>query len=850
MTKQEFKVLCEHRILLLDGATGTNLQKAGMPTGVCPEQWILEHEEIIKQLQKGFLKAGTDILYAPTFSANRRKLTEYGLQDNLVEMNTKLVKLSKEAVEEFEQNHQCKPETVQPAAMDNTGLKKCHYVAGDLTMTGDLLYPVGKLMFEELVEIYKEQVKVLCAAGVDLFVVETMMSLQECRAAVLAVKETCELPVMVTLTFAEDNKTMYGTTPEAAIVVLQSLGADAVGVNCSAGPETMVEVIERMAALAEVPVIAKPNAGMPELVWKNTVYTMTPEEFAGHMEKLVKAGASILGGCCGSEPGHIAAVKSMVKGMLPAVKKTHKSILATEREIFPIELDGRFRVIGERINPTGKKALQAELREEKMDLVLQFAKEQEKAGAYILDVNAGMPGIDEKERLLQMIYEVSQNAELPLAIDSSHVDVIEAALRIYPGRALVNSVSCEKEKMEQLLPIVKKYGAMFILLPLSEHGLPKDQNEKRLFIHTVMEKALNLGLTKEDIVVDGLVNTIGAGKDAAKETLATIRYCKEELGVATSIGLSNISFGLPARSFVNTAFLTMAIANGLTMAIANPCQKMMMQFMLAADLLCGKEEADIAFIEAAPDMVAAVGTAPATGISKSGTDTTASKQTSQNTAGANKMDTPLFEAVVKGNKKKILELTETALSEPDYGTLETERADKILNSDLIPAINCVGDLFEKKKYFLPQLIASAETMELAMKCLEPLLATGDGKKRGTVIIATVKGDIHDIGKNLVALMLKNYGFAVVDMGKDVESEAIIEKAKETNADLIALSALMTTTMTRMKEVVELKNAAGLSAKVMIGGAVTTPDYAKEIGADGYSKDAQDAVKVAISLTES
>ena len=826
MTKQEFKSLCEKRVLLLDGATGTNLQKAGMPTGVCPEQWILEHKDAAKKLQIAFLEAGTDILYAPTFSANRVKLAEYGLQDQLAEMNTQLVQLSKEIVAEYEEKNGCE--------------KSSHFVAGDLTMTGELLYPIGKLLFEELVDIYKEQVKVLCEAGVDLFVVETMMSLQECRAAVIAIKETCELPVMVTLTFAEDGKTMYGTTPEAAMVVLQALGADAVGVNCSAGPETRVPIIERMAAVAEVPVIAKPNAGMPELLEEKTVYKMTPQEFAGHMEKLVKAGAGILGGCCGSEPGHIAAVKKMVKGKVPKELQEHKSILATEREIFPIELDGQFRIIGERINPTGKKALQAELREGKMDLVLQYAREQEEAGAYILDVNAGMPGIDEKERLIQIIYEVSQNSSLPLAIDSSHVDVIEEALRIYPGRALVNSVSCEQEKMDKLLPIVKKYGAMFILLPLSEHGLPKDQLEKRAFIHAVMTEALKQGLTKEDIIVDGLVNTIGAGKDAAMETLATIRYCKEDLGLATSIGLSNISFGLPARSFVNTAFLTMAIGNGLTMAIANPCQKMTMQFMLAADLLAGKEGADLAFIEAAPEMVT-----PAAGAGS----VAGNSQSSAATMGNTSMSTPLFEAVLKGNKKKILELTEIALKENSYGATETERANKILNSDLIPAINKVGDFFEQKRYFLPQLIASAETMELSMKRLEPLLATGDGQKRGKVIIATVKGDIHDIGKNLVSLMLKNYGFEVVDMGKDVESEAIIEKAKEISADIIALSALMTTTMTRMKEVVELKNAAGLSTKVIIGGAVTTGDYAKEIGADGYAKDAQEAVKVAITLTE-
>ncbi len=834
MTKREFKSLCEKKIILLDGATGTNLQKAGMPTGVCPEQWILDNKEKAKKLQTAFLEAGTDILYAPTFSANRLKLKEYGLQDKLAEMNRELVALSKDAVAEFEEKKRC-----------NVGR---HFIAGDLTMTGELLYPIGKLQFEELVDIYKEQVQVLCEAGVDLFVVETMMSLQECRAAVLAVKETCNLPVMVTLTFAGDNKTMYGTTPEAAVVVLQALGADAVGVNCSAGPETMVEIIKRMAAVAEVPVIAKPNAGMPELSKGKTVYKMTPKEFTKHMEVLVEAGAGIVGGCCGSEPAHIAAVSEMIKKKKPQEGQQHKAILSTERDIFPIELDGQFKIIGERINPTGKKSLQAELKEGRMDLVLQYAKEQEEAGAYILDVNAGMPGIDEKERLLQIIYEVTQNSSLPLAIDSSHVDVIEEALRIYPGRALVNSVSCEKEKMEKLLPIVKKYGAMFILLPLSEAGLPKDQFEKRRFIHMVMTEALKEGLKKEDIIVDGLVNTIGAGKNAALETLATIRYCREDLGLATSIGLSNISFGLPARSFVNTAFLTMAIGSGLTMAIANPCQKMTMQFMLASDLLMGKEGADLAFIEASADMVVPVsGVAAPVTVGKI-PETSGEKKNSTGES-YNETDTPLFHAVLKGNKRNILELTKNTLDNADYGTEKAERANRILNEDLIPAINRVGELFEQKKYFLPQLIASAETMELAMEVLEPLLAAGDGKKRGKVIIATVKGDIHDIGKNLVSLMLKNYGFDVIDMGKDVESEAIIERAKETGAALIALSALMTTTMTRMKEVVDLKNAEGISAKVIIGGAVITEDYAKEIGADGYAKDAGEAVKVAISLTE-
>jgi len=835
MTSQEFRALCENKIVILDGATGTNLQKAGMSAGVCPENWILEHPTVMKELQKSFLAAGTDILYAPTFTANRVKLAEYGLEGALEEMNTALVKISKQAVKEYEL------EQGMVGGGESAGRKR-HYIAGDLTMTGRLVCPVGDLPLEELIEIYKEQVRVLVAAGVDLFVVETIMSLQECRAAVLAVRETCDLPVMVTLTFAEDGKTMYGTTPKAAVVVLQSLGADAVGVNCSAGPDAMASIVEEMAQVAEVPVIAKPNAGLPKLIDGVTVYDMTPEQFAEHMEKLTEAGAGIIGGCCGSEPGHIAAIAALAKKKQPWTgwkeNKDRPAMLATEYTAVPIELDGTTKIIGERINPTGKKALQAELREGKLDLVLQYAREQETAGAYLLDINAGMSGIDEKEMMLRIVEAVMQEVSLPLVLDSSHVEVLEAALRMYPGRAMVNSVSCEKDKMERLLPVVKKYGAMFILLPLSEEGLPKNIEEKHAMIHTVMKEAEKFGILKKDIVVDGLVTTIAANKQAARETLATIRYCKETLQVATSIGLSNISFGLPARVFVNSAFLTMAVEAGLTMAIANPCQKMPMQYLLAADLLMGKEGADLAFIEAAAEMTETIQTGRAE-VKKSAESKEAKEQTKEQ---EQPRQSEIFTAVLKGNKRGILELTQKALQDESLGNTLNMRADKILNQDLISAINEVGRLFELKKYFLPQLIASAEAMELAVKHLEPLLATDEGEKRGTVVIATVKGDVHDIGKNLVALLLKNYGFRVIDLGKDVESEVIVETARKEEADWIALSALMTTTMTRMREVVELRNEAGLSTKIIIGGAVTTEDYAKEIGADAYGRDAQEAVK--------
>lgn len=815
MTRKEFASLCAEQLVLLDGATGTNLLSAGMPAGVCPETWILEHPDTMKQLQKEFLAAGTKILYTPTFSGNRLKLREYGLEHRLSEINQELVKISKDAVCEFN------------ISSGEDGGKR--YIAGDMTMTGQLLAPMGPLDFEELIEIYKEQAHALMEAGVDLLVLETMMSLQECRTAVIAVREICELPLMVTLTFAGDDKTMYGTTPETAMVVLQELGADAVGVNCSAGPDTMVHIVERMYAVANIPVIAKPNAGLPRLVDGNTVYEMPPEEFAAAMERLTDCGAGIAGGCCGSTPEHIHAVyRRLSHRTPPTIKKQKKAILTTERECFPVLQGGAFQIIGERINPTGKKALQEELRAGSMELVLRFAKEQEEAGAYLLDVNAGMPGINEKETMLQMIRELTQVSSLPLCMDSSHVEVIEAALRRYPGRALVNSVSAESEKMKQLLPIVKKYGAMFLLLPLSEEGLPENEEEKRKRIQYVMEEAFALGFTREDIVVDGLVNTIGAGKKAAKDALATIRYCTEELKVATSVGLSNISFGLPARNYVNGAFLAMAMEAGLTMAIANPCNSMLKGMLLAADVLLGKEEAQLRFIEYAPCLQELRG-------SKATAGAAVSRETLPGAEAS-----ALYQAVLKGNLRAVTELTKREIE-------GGRQAEEILNQDLIPAINEVGVLFEQQKYFLPQLIASAETMEKAVKLLEPLLMTGERRKQGTVVIATVKGDIHDIGKNLVALMLKNYGFEVIDLGKDIASEEIIRCAKEQQADIIALSALMTTTMLRMKEVVTLRNEQGLKTKIMIGGAVTTEQYAQEIGADGYSQNAQEAVKVALSL---
>lgn len=822
MTKREFHDLVSQSKIILDGATGSNLQKRGMPTGVCPEEWILENEDVMCNLQREYIQAGTNVLYAPTFSGNRIKLEEYGLADKLAQMNHDLAAISKKAIE---------AENAQGRV----------FVAGDLTMTGIQVEPVGPLPFEELVDIYKEQIQSLEEAGVDLLVVETMMSLQECRAAVIAAKETTDLPIMVTLTFNEDGRTLFGTNPETAALVLATLSVDALGVNCSTGPEKMIPVIRKMREYTDVPLICKPNAGLPQMVDGDTVYDMDADIFAKEMLLLAKEGVDILGGCCGTTPEHIAKMVNglRVEGLMEEVAFTARignvtrRAVSSERYTKNIELDGAFGIIGERINPTGKKALQAELREGCLDIVTDMAEAQEEAGAAILDVNMGMNGIDEKEMMLKVIKELSIVSDLPLSIDSSHVDVVEAALRIYPGRALINSISLEPEKFEKLIPVAKKYGAMFILLPLSEKGLPKDIGEKKEIIHIILDEAIKHGLCKEDIVVDGLVATVGANKLAAMETMETISYCKNELGVATACGLSNISFGLPERIFVNSAFMAMAIQSGLTMAIANPSQELLMHAVYAADLLCNKPDADLRYI----DRVTANKLSIVDGEVDASAVTEAQKKNDTHSDVSTDNDDALFTAVVKGRKEKVLELVKERLA-------QKVDAQEIIDKSLIPAINHVGELFDKQIYYLPQLISSAEAMEGGIGVLEPILAQNrSAKPLGTIVIATVEHDIHDIGKNLVALMLRNYGYKVIDLGKDVPAELIIETAKKEDADIIGLSALMTTTMMEMKKVVNMKREQSVRAQIIIGGAVITQGFADEIGADGYSKDAQEAVEL-------
>lgn len=809
MTRDEFKKFINSKIVFMDGATGTNLQKAGLPTGVCPEKWIYDNPQALIDLQRAYVEAGTNIVLAPTFTANSVKLKEYGLEDRLEDINRRMVQISREAVGDRA------------------------LVAADLTMTGQQLYPTGDMMFEELVEVYKEQIRAIIKEKVDLFVVETMMSLQECRAAVLAIKETVEdMPIIVSLTYNEDGRTLYGTLPSTAMIVLESMGVDVVGINCSSGPRDMIDLVKQMDEYANIPIMVKPNAGLPCLENGVTVYKMTADEFAEASMELYEAGADIFGGCCGTTVEHIRALVNALSTKKPHVRTPKPlRVLTSERMNTIIDLEGQFIAVGERINPTGKKKLQEELRAGSLAMVRSFAVEQEEAGAKVLDVNMGVNGIDEKQMMLDAIYEVTSTVDLPLAIDTSYPEIMEAALRIYPGRALINSISCEEEKMKALLPIAKKYGAMFILLPLSGAGLPKDLDEKKQHINTVLNNAKTYGLSVNDAVVDVLVTTVGANPTAGQECFETIDYCKNELKLPTICGLSNISFGMPQRIFVNAAFLTVARSKGLTSAIINPCQELMMFLGSAVDALLGIEGAGDAYVNKASAVDGNLNL-----VSSPKTTGGAGTATASNEA----VDA-ILEAVVKGDKDNIVPLVKAAI---DGG----EAPAAVIENHLIPGINKVGDLYDKKKYFLPQLIAGANAMKAGMEYIEPLLSANDTSgPKDTVVMATVEGDIHDIGKNLVVLMLKNYGFNVIDLGKDVPASVIVEEAMKNSAKVIGLSALMTTTMMKMKEVVEEAKAKGCTAKIIIGGAAITESFADEIGADGYSSDAADCVKLVKSL---
>jgi 5-methyltetrahydrofolate--homocysteine methyltransferase len=784
--------LLKNKIVILDGAMGTELQQRGMPPGVCPESWIIEHPETVQEIHRSYALAGADIVYTCTFGANRLKLGEYGIE-NVREVNRTIARLARAAV------------------------GRQTFVAGDIGPTGRFVEPFGDLAFEEAVAVFKEQVLGLLEGGVDLFVIETMMDIQEARAALIAVKECSDRFTLVTMTYEPDGRTLGGTDPVTALITLQSLGADAIGCNCSTGPDDMLPFIRAMKPHASVPLAAKPNAGLPQLVGATTVFEMSSAEFAPFGGRFAQAGVNLIGGCCGTTPAHIAALTQSTAALKP-IAPLRKSIaaLSSSRRHYILEMNKPLCVIGERLNPTGKKALQQELLAGRMSLVRQIAREQEQQGADLLDVNVGVPGIDEVKAIRQIISLLATQSEAPLVIDSPKVETIEAALRLYPGRALINSISGEKDKCQRLLSLAAKYGAMFILLPLAGGDIPETAEKRKAVIRDVARQARHWGLTKDDFVVDGLVMTVASNPQAALETLKTVRWCAEKLQCRTILGLSNVSFGMPERRWVNAAFLAMAQAAGLTMAIANPDSEELMNMKRAGDVLLLKDRDAAAYIRHF---------------------THSSHPEQAATAETLSPDQKVRQAILDGNREDIVALVEAALT-------AGREAGRLVDEVMIPAIIHVGDLFDKKTCFLPQLIASAEAMRLGVSHLEPRLyhPAAARSHKGAVVLATVRGDIHDIGKNIVALMLKNHGYEIIDLGKDVPAEAVIAAMKQRRPDVVGLSALMTTTMVQMKMLMDTAAAEGLPARFILGGAVVTRAYAESLGA-AYAKDGVEAVRV-------
>ncbi len=793
--KNKIKLL-NNKIVVLDGATGTELQKRGMSQGVSPEIWSLKNPKVVSAVHTDYQEAGADIVYASTFGANRIKLKAYG-NYNVSEVNKKLALIAKRAV------------------------KGRALVAGDIGPTGKFIEPFGPLKFEEVVDIFKEQVRGLLAAGVDIFGIETMMDIQEARAALIAVKELTDKFTMVTMTYESDGRTLNGTDPLTALNILQSLGADAVGCNCSAGPQQMLKLIKAIKPYAKVPLIAKPNAGMPKLVKGKTSFDMGPEKFAFFAKELVSAGVGFLGGCCGTTPEHIKRLKRKVSGLKPTVPlKKIPSVLSSARKSVILKGKKSFTIIGEAINPTGKKVLQKELREGRTSFIRHLAREQEKAGASLLDVNVGTAGIDEIKTLKSVINMLAVNSSLPLVIDSSQVEAIEAALRVYPGRALINSISGEKHKLKKLLSLATKYGAMFILLPLKGKSLPKTFVQRRKIISDILKQAKKSGFSKNDIIVDAMALAVSSQPKAALETLKTIAWVSNNLKCNSVVGLSNISFGMPERALINSVFLALARRKGLSLAIANPSKLKAKYSKLAENLLLGKDKNATKFLEK---------------LSFSGFSNT------KKSLIADSPKLKVYTAILEGNREDIRGFIREAVSSGC-------EASELVRKTMIPAINKVGEFFDKKTFFLPQLIASAEAMKIAFEVLQPYLKKDDlarGKKT-IVLLATVRGDIHDIGKNIVALMLKNHGFDVVDLGKDVSAQRIIKEIKRHKSSIVGLSSLMTTTMVSMKEVVDKAKEEGLNCRFIVGGAVVTKSFARSLGA-GYASDGVEAVRVAKKL---
>ncbi|NLW91490.1 MAG: dihydropteroate synthase [Syntrophomonadaceae bacterium] len=826
--------LLRERVLMLDGAMGTMLQQNGMRPGECPELFGVNNPATLKDIHGQYVDAGSDIIETNTFGGNRLKLDEYALGDRVHEINAEAVRIAKKAVGDRA------------------------LVAASIGPSGRLLQPMGDVTFDDLYEVFAEQIRACAAGGADLISIETMTDIGEMRAALIAAQQNTRLPVITHMTFESDGRTMTGTDPINAALTLSAFQPLAIGANCSGGARELLKVLEQMAKYSSVPLSIEPNAGLPRLINDQTVFPDSPDEMAEYALLLREAGASIIGGCCGTTPAHIRAMADAVRGLGPGKKTTAKYFALTARSCHVLLGENQpLAFIGERINPTARKKLAQDIKDGKMQIVVNEAREQVKAGAPILDVNMGVPGIDEPAAMRQAVMGVQAAVDLPLSLDSTNPAALEEGLKNFVGRALINSTTGEEKQMRLVMPLARKYGAAILGLCLDDKGIPEKADGRMEVARRIYQTAKEYGLRDEDIYIDCLVKTASAEQENVMETITALRSVKSELGVGTVLGVSNVSHGLPARELLNSTYLAMAWAAGLDLPIMNPFDQRMMEVTRSAAVLLNRDPNCGEFISRYKDYKpgaagGAVGNRHDV-CTQCNIPELLGKQAAAPNVSVSPAPVPTAEAVEKtifdrlkamvlnGEREEIEAALLQALDEQKHEPLE------IINRGLIPGIEAAGDLYDKKQYFLPQLMMSAETMKRAFAIVKPRMAEDKSQEKGVIIMATVAGDIHDIGKNIVCVMLENYGFKVIDLGKDVDSELIIDMAERSGADIVGLSALMTTTMPAMKEVIQGIKEKKLKCKIMVGGAVLNQEYADSIGADAYSRDARDAVVKAQSL---
>ncbi|WP_022670086.1 homocysteine S-methyltransferase family protein [Hippea alviniae] len=792
------------KILILDGAMGTQLQEKNiLKTGDCPDYLNITHPKEIAEIHKAYLDAGADIIVTNTFGANPIKLAEFGLEKEVYKINYEAVKLAKEVV------------------------KDKGFVSLSVGPTGKFIEPVGEAEFDYIKEIFKQQIKPAVDADVDLFSLETFMDIKELKAAIIAIRELTDKPIIAMMTFAEDGRTILGTSPEVFAKTIECMDVDVIGANCSVGPDLLNEFVKKMAKVTEMPLIIQPNAGIPRLVDGKTIFPVGPEEFASYTDDFEEY-AAIVAGCCGTSPEHIKLLAKKLKDKPVKKRKIEPSTVLTSRtELVEFGYGRPFLFIGERLNPTGKKHLKEQLKEGKTGLYRKEAIQQVEHGAKALDINVGVPMIDEPAMMKKCVLAVESVVSVPLVIDSSNIDALEEGLKAADGKVLINSVNGSKESMDRILPLAKKYGAAVLALLLDETGIPETAEERVKILERIVKKAEEYGIRKEDIVADALALTVGSDKKRALETLRAIKLIKERYGITTVLGLSNVSFGLPNRKLINASYMAMAIYNGLDSAIVNPYDELLWQIKYASDLIVDRDKDASIYINNSADI-------------------TLSNQTQKKSKlelisspfEKGSLEDKLFMCVIEGNEEEIEGFTKEML--------KNKEPLAISNEILIPALDVVGKLYDKGIYFLPQMIKSANAMKKAFNILkEEIKKKATKQKTGkTIVMATVKGDIHDIGKNIVSLLFETNGFNVIDLGKNVDDETILKAIEEYHADAVGLSALMTTTMINMKNVIDKIKMKGLKVKIMVGGAAVTEDFAKKIGADMYAKDAIEAVRLA------